>query len=88
LAWKIEFACAFERQLVKLDKTVSKQILRYLTERGAARDNPREMGRALTGDLQGRWRYRVGDHRVICEFLDDEMIVLALNVGHRKEIYH
>jgi len=33
------------------------------------------------------WRYRVGDFRIICEIQDEKLVVLALAVGHRREIY-
>jgi mRNA-degrading endonuclease RelE of RelBE toxin-antitoxin system len=32
------------------------------------------------------WRYRIGDYRILCEIRDDRLIVLALAVGHRREI--
>ena len=35
----------------------------------------------------GSWRYRIGDYRLICEINDNELIILALTVGHRREIY-
>jgi mRNA interferase RelE/StbE len=37
--------------------------------------------------LSGKWRYRVGDYRVLCEIRDSELIVLAIEVGHRRDIY-
>jgi mRNA interferase RelE/StbE len=37
--------------------------------------------------MKSFWRYRIGDHRVICRFEDNEMIILAVKVGHRREIY-
>jgi mRNA interferase RelE/StbE len=39
------------------------------------------------GDLAGLWRYRVGDYRIICEIQDERVVVLALAVGHRREVY-
>ncbi|TNH92894.1 type II toxin-antitoxin system RelE family toxin [Aeromonas hydrophila] len=33
------------------------------------------------------WRYRVGDYRVICEIRDNEMVIVAVMVGHRRDIY-
>ncbi|MFR5829321.1 MAG: type II toxin-antitoxin system RelE family toxin [Adlercreutzia equolifaciens] len=39
------------------------------------------------GDKSGIWRYRVGDYRILCDIKDDELVVLALEVGHRREVY-
>ncbi|MDP1674166.1 MAG: type II toxin-antitoxin system RelE/ParE family toxin [Burkholderiales bacterium] len=33
------------------------------------------------------WRYRIGDFRVICEIQDQRLVVYALSIGHRREIY-
>jgi len=50
-------------------------------------DNPRPpAARQLVGG-QGEWRVRVGDHRIVYEIGDAELVVLVLRVGHRREIY-
>lgn len=49
--------------------------------------NPRSLGKGLTSDKVGLWRYRVGDYRVICKIEDETITVLVLAVGHRKNIY-
>ena len=41
----------------------------------------------LTANLSGLWRYRIEDYRVICQIQDDKLVVLALKVGHRREVY-
>ncbi|MFQ8978526.1 MAG: type II toxin-antitoxin system RelE family toxin [Veillonella sp.] len=50
-------------------------------------ENPRYLGKSLTGNKTGLWRYRIGNYRVIADINDDRCIILALEVGHRKEIY-
>ncbi|WP_338024818.1 type II toxin-antitoxin system RelE/ParE family toxin [Anaerococcus marasmi] len=50
-------------------------------------ENYRSIGKALVGQYKGLWRYRIGSYRVICDIRDDELIVLAIDIGHRKEIY-
>jgi mRNA interferase RelE/StbE len=37
--------------------------------------------------LSGLWRYRVGDHRVICLIEDAQLVVLVVGVSHRSEAY-
>ena len=48
-----------------MDKQVSNRILNEL-DRVAELDNPRKRGKALTGQLSGLWRYRIGNYRAIC----------------------
>ena len=87
MAWTLRFTETAQKQLGKLDKKIADQITRVLQERVANSGNPREFGKALTGELKGYWRYRIGDYRVICELKDRELIILALVIGHRRDIY-
>lgn len=85
--WKISFSPAAERALGKLDKTAQGEIIQYLSKRIATSENPRRFGKALTHGLAGLWRYRVRDYRIVCRIEDNEIRVLVLGIGHRKEIY-
>ena len=86
--WKVEFDREAKRDLDKLDPQVTRRIERFLYERVATLDDPRSIGEALRGSKLGEfWRYRVGDWRIICEIQDAKLVVLALRVGHRREVY-
>jgi mRNA interferase RelE/StbE len=87
LAWTVEIADAAERQLRKLDPQVCKRILDWLDDRIEGCKNPRHFGEALKGAKAGLWRYRIGDYRVICDIQDGRLVVLALAVGHRRDVY-
>jgi len=86
-AWKVEFEESALRALKKLDKTAAKRIISFLTDRLVCRDDPRSLGRPLRGGLADYWRYRVGDYRIICQILDERLVVLVLRVAHRRESY-
>jgi len=88
LAWTIQFAESAVRQLKKLDRSVAIKIVDYLDERVAFLEDPRLVGQKLSGPRVGAyWRYRIGDVRVICDVQDLQLIVLVLELGHRKEVY-
>ena len=87
MAWTVEIGDFAERQLHKLDRPVQKRLLDWLDDRIEGCKNPRHFGEPLRGDLAGLWRYRVGDYRIICEIRDERLVVLALAVGHRREVY-
>ncbi|HEX5611501.1 MAG TPA: type II toxin-antitoxin system RelE/ParE family toxin [Burkholderiales bacterium] len=87
MAWTVEIADFAERQLKKLDPPVRRRILDFLADRIEGCKNPRHFGEALKGGRSGLWRYRVGDYRVIGDIGDEVLVVLALAVGHRREIY-
>lgn len=88
MAWTIRYTDTARKQLRKLDKQTARRILDFMDERIAGAENPRELGKALTGPTLGTfWRYRVGDYRIICEIQDDKLCVLAVEIGHRREVY-
>ena len=87
MIWKIEFDSDVEKDLRKLGHTAQKKIITFLKEKIATGYDPRVHGKALTGNLIGLWRYRVGDYRIISKIEDDVYTVLVIKVGHRKEIY-
>lgn len=62
-------------------------ILKWLSKNIDNTDKPKKSGKALVGNHNGKWRYRIGDYRVICKIEENELIVLALEVGHRRKIY-
>ena len=87
MAWAIEFDPAARRELNKLDAAISRRILRFLLERVAKLDDPRRIGERLQGKLHHLWKYRVGDYRILCSFKQDILVVLVLEIGHRREVY-
>jgi len=86
LGWTVSVSDVAERQLRKLDRPIQRRILDWLDDRIEACKNPRHFGEPLKGDLAGLWRYRVGDYRILCEIREQEVVVLVLSVGHRRQI--
>lgn len=76
----------FDKAARRLDRAVLRRVKAYL-EAVCQLDDPRQRGKGLTGDLAGYWRYRIGDWRVIAQIRDEELIVIAVGLGHRSTIY-
>jgi mRNA interferase RelE/StbE len=88
LAWRIELTTTAAKQLGKLDKAQARRITTFLRQRLATLDDPRGAGKALSGPQLGSfWRYRVGDYRLICDVQDGALRILAIEIGHRREVY-
>ncbi|MEE3471070.1 mRNA interferase RelE/StbE [Butyrivibrio hungatei] len=85
--YHVEFTKNALKQLKKMDKSSASLILGWIRKNIEGCDNPRVHGKGLTANRSGQWRYRVGDYRIITEIEDDKVIVLVLNVGHRRDIY-
>ena len=86
MRYRLEWDDKAKKQFKKLDPFTQKQLLNYL-ERYAESENPRSQGYGLKHELSGIWRYDVGAYRILCEIEDEKLVVIAVKVGHRKEIY-
>ncbi|MCL6706057.1 type II toxin-antitoxin system RelE/ParE family toxin [Pseudomonas sp. R2.Fl] len=86
MVWTIEFRESARKELTRLAAQDAERIVSYLENRLAKHDNPRQLGIALKGhELGGFWRYRVGEYRIIRDIHD--LVVLVIEVGHRREVY-
>lgn len=86
MARRVEISKRAERAIGELDKSVAKRMLDELEEVSSLKD-PRSRGRALTGNLPGLWRYRVGDYRIICDIEDKTLVILVIEIAHRSKAY-
>lgn len=84
--WHIELKAKAAQAINKLDPQHRERIRAFLKNQ-ADQSNPRATGKALQGQLAGYWRYRVGDYRLICQIKDTTLVILVIEIGHRKNIY-
>lgn len=88
MVWTIEYKQAVQKSVAKLDPVIRKRIRQFLEERLASADDPRQIGDRLQGPELGHyWRYRVGDYHIICDIQDQRLVVLVIEIGHRREVY-
>ncbi len=85
--YKVETTDRFEKEFKKLDKHTMKIIKSWINKNLLGCEDPRMWGKGLTANRSGQWRYRIGDYRLICLIEDEKLVILALSVGHRREIY-
>ena len=84
--WKVKYSDKAKRQILTLDNSVRKNIERFFNHIHEY-SNPRDVGKALTGQYAGLWRYRVGDYRLICSIHDNILTVEVIKIGHRSNVY-
>jgi len=70
-----------------MDKNDARIIMAWISKNLVNCQNPYVHGKALQGNLQGKWRYRVGNYRLIANIDAENVIILVLVIGHRREIY-
>lgn len=85
MAWTIKLTTSAEKELDKLDRVEARRILKYLEKR--VTPDPKALGEQLQGTLSEFWRYRVGDYRVLCLLEEQEIRVVVVKIGHRRDVY-
>ena len=87
MEYKVELKESVVKQLKKMDKSVSSLIMGYIKKNILNSKDPRMFGKALVENHKGKWRYRVGDYRILCEIKDEVITVVVIAIGHRRDIY-
>ena len=76
-----------QKSLKKMDGNDAKIIMAWISKNLVNCQDPYMHGKALQGNLQGKWRYRIGNYRLIANIDTENVIILLLVIGHRREIY-
>ena len=85
--YSVETTTRFDKEFKKLDSYTKRMIEAWIEKNLIGCTDPRQHGKGLTANRSGQWRYRIGDYRLICQIEDDRLVILALNIGHRSEVY-
>ncbi len=88
MSYSVETTERFDREFKKLDRYTQRMIKGWIEKNLIDCQDPRQHGKGLTANRSGQWRYRIGDYRLICQIDDGKLVILALSVGHRREIYN
>ena len=72
-------------ELAQLDRQVARRVVKRI--RWVAANVETIKPEALSGDLAGLYKLRVGDYRVVYEILHAEQMIVVHLLGHRREIY-
>ena len=87
MSYQVSFSQRALKDLKKLDKATAALILGWIRKNLQGCQDPRQHGKGLTANHSGEWRYRVGDYRLLAEIQDEQLVILMLTVGHRREVY-
>lgn len=84
MRYSIEITREALRALAKLDKPIRRRLQAAINR---LHNDPRPNGvKALKG-LQGGYRIRTGDYRIVYKIDDGRLVVVVIDLGHRREIY-
>ena len=87
MSYKLKFEKNALKSLKKIDSNQRILLMAWIQKNLDQCENPRSLGKALSGKLNNYWSYRVGDYRIVVEIIDNELIIIIISIGHRRDIY-
>ena len=83
MSYSIKIKSSAAKSLRKIDAKDRDRLIEAIDRLA---DEP-SAGAALKGEFGGLRRLRVGPYRIIYEAIHDQLTVLVVRIGHRREIY-
>ena len=85
--WSFGFSDDARDEFKKLDQVIQKRIKQKVHKILESNTNPALLFKRLTGNLSHLYSLRIGTYRVICEINGSQYVILAVHVGHRRDVY-
>lgn len=85
MEYRIVISKRAKRDLKKLGPDIKRQIRKAIDSLGSQPRPP--SSKLMKGIYKGYWRERTGNYRIIYEISDEQLVVLVIRAGHRKDIY-
>ena len=82
MKYEIKITRNVQKSLAKIEKKFRDRIVEKIYE---LQEDPYKNAKKLTG--REAYRIRIGRYRVIYEIHDEELVVIVINIGHRRDIY-
>jgi len=83
MTYRVLYTEEAAQRIRRLDGAIKERIRKAIVR---ISEHP-ELGKHLTGLLNDRWSYRVGDWRILYKIKETEVLILILTVGHRSRVY-
>ena len=81
---RYEFTSVAYRQIKKLSPEIQRMIIKKL-DYFVSSQKPLSFATTLTDFSLGRYRFRIGDWRVVFDVIEE--VIIIHTIGHRREIY-
>lgn len=87
MKYKVVFTNKADKALKKIDHPQRKIILSWIKNNLVNCEEPRKQGKTLSGEKKDYWRYRIGVYRIIVKIDDTQLIIIMINISHKKDVY-
>lgn len=84
MSWQVQIERKAQKVLKKIPDPYKSNIIEAIDE---LTKNARPSGCAKLKGASGLWRIRVNDYRIVYQIKDDQLLILIIRIGHRKDIY-
>ncbi|MDX2113440.1 MAG: type II toxin-antitoxin system RelE/ParE family toxin [Alphaproteobacteria bacterium] len=85
MIYRVLWSERVKKDLLKLGSAevarITKKVVSHLAK------DPLSLGKPLSGNFSGLHSYRIGDYRVLYSMRQDELVIIVLHAGHRKDVY-
>lgn len=87
MSYRVGFSRSARRRISEdLPEAVAAAVMEFCL--GPLSENPKRVGKRLSGRLSDRYGARRGTYRVIYILDEEEQTVLVTDVDHRRDVYH
>lgn len=84
MTYVVSLTSQAEKDLRKLPKAVAERVAKALR---ALAEAPRPSGVKKLQAVDNAYRIRIGDYRIVYEIIDQQVTVIVIKIGHRREVY-
>lgn len=82
--YTVRYKQSTQKELERLPAKIVERIRAAIRDLA---DDPRPHGSIKLKDYENTYRIRVGSYRVVYEIYDDVVVVLIVQIAHRKDVY-
>lgn len=87
MKYAVEYTERAVKSLRKLDSSVRSFLKAWIDKNLIDCEDPRIHGKGLTSNRSEQWRYRIGDYRILADIQDEKLIILVIEIGHRRNVH-
>lgn len=84
MEYQVEVVTPAKKALKNIESQYVKKIMQRID---LLKIDPRHHGSAKLSGYENTYRTRVGKYRIVYEIYDKKVLVVVVNIDHRKDIY-
>lgn len=82
MSYKVIYMPKVQEQLKRMDRNQARIIVAWTRKKLEGASDPRQYGKSLIEDENGKWSFRIGKYRVLANIDDSKIMIEALSISH------